>query len=119
MLWFRLQEVNIPRGWQARASIIPAPPPAMRFVAADVGLFPPGFLTFFADIGRKRMSQVLGKKEERVLGVRIVRDTNGRKGRVKLSRRSWKAWTALGVDHIGKRDHGQKERKVTLEVKSV
>lgn len=54
-----------------------------------------------------------------MLGVRIVRDKNGRKGRVKPSRRSWKAWEVLGVDHIGKRDHGQKERKVTLEVKSV
>lgn len=76
MLWFRLGEVNIPRGWQARASIIPAPPPAMRFVAADVGLFPPGFLTFFADIGRKRMSEVLGKKrkgclEYELLGIKM------------------------------------------------
>ncbi len=61
---------DIPKGWQARASIIPAPPPAvntsqhalakqhripkltvpMRLVAAEAGFLPPGPLTFFADM---------------------------------------------------------------------
>ena len=59
---------NIPSGWHANASIIPAPPPAMksyqllsptlarcpplpiRFVAAEAGCLPPGPFTLFADM---------------------------------------------------------------------
>jgi hypothetical protein len=40
----------VSRGWQARASIMPAPPPAMRFVAADAGFLPAGPAVDFADM---------------------------------------------------------------------
>jgi hypothetical protein len=32
--------VYVPRGWQTNASIMPAPPPAMRFTAAPGGALP-------------------------------------------------------------------------------
>jgi hypothetical protein len=41
---------NVPSGWHASASIIPAPPPAIKFVAADAGFLPPGPCTDFADM---------------------------------------------------------------------
>lgn len=40
----------VSRGWQTRASIMPAPPPATRFVAAEAGFLPPGPFVVFADI---------------------------------------------------------------------
>jgi hypothetical protein len=40
----------VSRGWQARASIMPAPPPATRFVAAEAGFLPPGPFVDFADM---------------------------------------------------------------------
>lgn len=44
------QNSNIPKGWQTSASIIPAAPPAIKFVAADGGALPPGPAVVFADI---------------------------------------------------------------------
>jgi len=41
---------TVPSGWQTKASIIPAAPPAMRFVAAEAGFLPLVPETFFADI---------------------------------------------------------------------
>jgi hypothetical protein len=40
----------VSRGWQASASIMPAPPPATRFVAAEAGFLPPGPFVDFADM---------------------------------------------------------------------
>lgn len=36
----KMSFVYIPSGWQANASIMPAPPPAMRFTAAPGGALP-------------------------------------------------------------------------------
>lgn len=72
--WGQILGESIPRGWQTRASIIPAPPPAIprkeiapgqpeasekeraaqvipiKFVAADAGFLLPGPDTLFADM---------------------------------------------------------------------
>ena len=40
----------VSRGWHTRASIMPAPPPATRFVAAEAGFLPPGPFVDFADM---------------------------------------------------------------------
>jgi hypothetical protein len=45
-----MRTLIVSRGWQARASIMPAPPPAMRFVAADAGFLPAGPAVDFADM---------------------------------------------------------------------
>lgn len=45
-----MRTLIVSRGWQARASIMPAPPPAIRFVAALAGFFWPSPLMLLADI---------------------------------------------------------------------
>lgn len=52
MFLFGFQSLVLPRGWQTRASIMPAPPPAIRFVAAEAGFLPPGPFTLWADMVR-------------------------------------------------------------------
>ena len=45
-----MRTLIVSSGWQARASIMPAPPPAMRFVAAEAGFLPAGPAVDFADM---------------------------------------------------------------------
>jgi hypothetical protein len=51
-------------GWQTRASIIPAPPPATRFVNGEAGFFCPGPLMLFADmVMLERLSKMVRMRE--------------------------------------------------------
>lgn len=45
-----MRTLIVSRGWQTRASIMPAPPPAIKLVAAEAGFLPPGPFVVFADI---------------------------------------------------------------------
>lgn len=45
-----MRTLIVSSGWQARASIIPAPPPAIRLVAAEAGFLPEGPAVDLADM---------------------------------------------------------------------